>query len=156
MEKPPASISLEKQNIPHQVFVHETPVNSLEQAAADRNQRPELDVRRGQVYVATACGYPDRLSRVCNGVRFCSQFARRRFALVGTGVSKHSKRVRARLRLSRCAQRRRDAANGLVRALSVALYSCACAAEIARRDTVAAGRERLVFRLETNEKTRRE
>jgi Cys-tRNA(Pro) deacylase len=44
-EKPPASIALGKLNIPHQVFVHESPVNSLEQAAADRNQRPEQVVR---------------------------------------------------------------------------------------------------------------
>jgi len=45
MEKPPASIALEKLNIPHKVFRHETPVLSFEQAAADRNQRPEQIVR---------------------------------------------------------------------------------------------------------------
>jgi Cys-tRNA(Pro)/Cys-tRNA(Cys) deacylase len=45
MEKPPASIALEKLNIPHQVFVHERPVQSFEQAAADRGQRPEQIVR---------------------------------------------------------------------------------------------------------------
>jgi Cys-tRNA(Pro)/Cys-tRNA(Cys) deacylase len=44
-EKPPASIVLEKLNIPHRVFYHKTPVNSFEQAAADRNQRPEQIVR---------------------------------------------------------------------------------------------------------------
>jgi Cys-tRNA(Pro)/Cys-tRNA(Cys) deacylase len=44
-EKPPASIALEKLNIPHQVFQHETPVYSFEQAASDRNQRPEQVVR---------------------------------------------------------------------------------------------------------------
>jgi Cys-tRNA(Pro)/Cys-tRNA(Cys) deacylase len=44
-EKPPASIALEKLNIPHQVFKHETPVTSFEQAASDRNQRPEQIVR---------------------------------------------------------------------------------------------------------------
>jgi Cys-tRNA(Pro)/Cys-tRNA(Cys) deacylase len=44
-EKPPASIALEKLKIPHQVFYHQTPVNSFEQAAADRNQRPEQIVR---------------------------------------------------------------------------------------------------------------
>ena len=44
-DKPPASIALEKLNIPHRVFVHETPVTSFEQAAADRNQRPEQVVR---------------------------------------------------------------------------------------------------------------
>ncbi|HEU0296926.1 MAG TPA: YbaK/EbsC family protein [Anaerolineales bacterium] len=45
MEKPPASIALEKLNIPHQVFRHERPVMSFEQAASDRNQRPEQIVR---------------------------------------------------------------------------------------------------------------
>src|SRR5215216_1532435 len=45
MEKPPASIALEKTNIPHQVFRHEKPVMSFEQAAAERNQRPEQIVR---------------------------------------------------------------------------------------------------------------
>ena len=43
--KPPASIVLEKLNIPHQVFKHEKPVTSFEQAASDRNQRPEQIVR---------------------------------------------------------------------------------------------------------------
>jgi Cys-tRNA(Pro)/Cys-tRNA(Cys) deacylase len=45
MDQPPASIALEKLNIPHQVFRHERPVMSFEQAAADRNQRPEQIVR---------------------------------------------------------------------------------------------------------------
>lgn len=44
-EQPPASIALEKLNIPHRVFQHEAPVTSFEQAAADRNQRPEQIVR---------------------------------------------------------------------------------------------------------------
>ena len=44
-EQPPASIALEKLNIPHQVFKHETLVTSFEQAASDRNQRPEQIVR---------------------------------------------------------------------------------------------------------------
>lgn len=44
-EKPPASIALEKINIPHQVFRHELPVDSFEQAASDRNQRPEQVIR---------------------------------------------------------------------------------------------------------------
>lgn len=44
-EKPPASIALDEQNIPHEVFYHQAPVNSLEQAAADRKQRPEQVVR---------------------------------------------------------------------------------------------------------------
>jgi Cys-tRNA(Pro)/Cys-tRNA(Cys) deacylase len=44
-ENPPASAALEKLNIPHQVFRHEKPVASFEQAASDRNQRPEQIVR---------------------------------------------------------------------------------------------------------------
>ena len=43
--QPPASFTLEKQHIPHQVFRHESPVESLEQAASDRKQRPEQVVR---------------------------------------------------------------------------------------------------------------
>ena len=45
MEKPPASIALEKLNIPHRVFRHEKPLMSFEQAAAERNQRPKQIVR---------------------------------------------------------------------------------------------------------------
>ena len=45
MEKPPASLALEKLNIPHQVFHHQKPLMSFEQAAAERNQRPEQIVR---------------------------------------------------------------------------------------------------------------
>jgi Cys-tRNA(Pro)/Cys-tRNA(Cys) deacylase len=44
-EKPPASIALETLGIPHRIFRHETPVDSFEQAASDRNQRPEQVVR---------------------------------------------------------------------------------------------------------------
>ena len=44
-EKPPASIALEKLNIPHQIFYHENQVISLEQAASERDQRPEQVVR---------------------------------------------------------------------------------------------------------------
>ena len=43
--QPPASIALEKLSIPHQLFRHETPVTSFEQAASDRNQRPGQIVR---------------------------------------------------------------------------------------------------------------
>ena len=43
--KPPASIALEKLNIPHQVFRHEKQLESIEQAASDRNQRPDQIVR---------------------------------------------------------------------------------------------------------------
>lgn len=45
MEKPPASIALDKLNIPHRLFNHETPVTSFEQAAADRGQQPGQIVR---------------------------------------------------------------------------------------------------------------
>ena len=45
MEKPPASIALEKLNIPHQVFRHENPLRSFEQAAEERQQRREQIVR---------------------------------------------------------------------------------------------------------------
>ncbi len=45
IDPPPASIALEKLNIPHQLFRHETPVTSFEQAASDRNQRPGQIVR---------------------------------------------------------------------------------------------------------------
>ena len=45
MEKPPASIALEKLKIPHRVFKHKKPLLSFEQAAAERNQRPEQIVR---------------------------------------------------------------------------------------------------------------
>jgi Cys-tRNA(Pro) deacylase len=38
-------MALEKMNIPHHVFRHETPVESFEQAASDRHQRPEQVVR---------------------------------------------------------------------------------------------------------------
>lgn len=45
MEKPPASIALEALHIPHQVFRHEKPLTSFEQAAEERKQRPEQIVR---------------------------------------------------------------------------------------------------------------
>ncbi len=44
-DQPPASIALEKLNIPHRVFQHMNSINSLEQAASERNQRPEQVVR---------------------------------------------------------------------------------------------------------------
>ncbi len=44
-EQPPASIALKKLNVPHRVFVHQSPVTSFEQAASDRKQRPEQIVR---------------------------------------------------------------------------------------------------------------
>ncbi len=42
---PPVSAALTELNIPHRVFVHEGPVSSLEQAAAERGQTPEQVVR---------------------------------------------------------------------------------------------------------------
>jgi len=45
METPPVSLALEKLNIPHRVFRHETPVDSFEKAASDRGQRPSQVVR---------------------------------------------------------------------------------------------------------------
>lgn len=45
MENPPVSIALEKLGVPHTIFRHETPVNSFEQAASDRGQRPSQVVR---------------------------------------------------------------------------------------------------------------
>ena len=43
--KPPVSIALDKLNIPHRVFTHPGKVNSLEQAARERGQRPEQVIR---------------------------------------------------------------------------------------------------------------
>lgn len=45
MDKPPASIALDKLNVPHRLFIHEKPVSSFEQAAEDRGQRPGQIVR---------------------------------------------------------------------------------------------------------------
>lgn len=45
MNQPPVSLALEKLNVPHQIFRHETPVDSLEKAASDRGQRPSQIVR---------------------------------------------------------------------------------------------------------------
>jgi Cys-tRNA(Pro) deacylase len=42
---PPVSLALEKLGIPHRIFRHENPVNSFEQAASDRGQRPSQVVR---------------------------------------------------------------------------------------------------------------
>ena len=44
-DQPPASITLDKLNISHRVFIHEKPLHSFEQAAEERNQRPEQIVR---------------------------------------------------------------------------------------------------------------
>ncbi len=65
--QPPASIALDQLGIPHQVFKHETPVTSLEQAAADRNQRPEqivrsilFQIREGEFVMVLMAG-PDQI-----------------------------------------------------------------------------------------------
>ncbi len=42
---PPAAATLIKQNIPHSIFRHTGQVTSLEQAAAERGQRPEQVIR---------------------------------------------------------------------------------------------------------------
>jgi Cys-tRNA(Pro) deacylase len=44
-EKPPAAQALDDLGIPYRLFVLPGPVNSLEQAAAERNQQPEQVVR---------------------------------------------------------------------------------------------------------------
>lgn len=45
MNQPPVSLALDKLNVPHRIFRHETPVDSLEKAASDRGQRPSQVVR---------------------------------------------------------------------------------------------------------------
>jgi Cys-tRNA(Pro)/Cys-tRNA(Cys) deacylase len=44
-DKPPASLALDQLGIPHRLFHHEKPVAGFEQAASERNQRPEQIVR---------------------------------------------------------------------------------------------------------------
>ncbi len=44
-DTPPASLALKKLGVPHRVFRHEGQVNSFEQAAAERGQRPSQVVR---------------------------------------------------------------------------------------------------------------
>jgi Cys-tRNA(Pro)/Cys-tRNA(Cys) deacylase len=67
-EKPPASRALDSLQIPHQVFRHEGPVQSLEQAAAERGQRPEQVVRSilfrlgEDEYVMALVGGPAQIS----------------------------------------------------------------------------------------------
>ena len=63
IDKPPASLALEKLGIPHRVFSHSGQVNSLEQAARERDQRPEQVVRsilfrvsEGEFIMALAAG----------------------------------------------------------------------------------------------------
>jgi Cys-tRNA(Pro) deacylase len=53
-DKPPASTALDSLGITHRVFRHEQPVNSFEEAASARNQRPEQIVRSILFQVRTA------------------------------------------------------------------------------------------------------
>jgi Cys-tRNA(Pro) deacylase len=45
MITPPVSLALTEKSVPHEVFVHPGQLRSLEQAAEERNQRPEQIVR---------------------------------------------------------------------------------------------------------------
>ena len=65
--QPPASIALDQLGIPHRVFRHEKPVTSFEQAASERNQRPEqivrsilFQVRAGEFVMVLMAG-PDQI-----------------------------------------------------------------------------------------------
>ncbi len=42
---PPAALALAQENIPYQLFQHDGPIRSLEQAARERNQQPDQVVR---------------------------------------------------------------------------------------------------------------
>jgi Cys-tRNA(Pro)/Cys-tRNA(Cys) deacylase len=65
---PPVSLALEQLGVPHRVFRHDGPVTSLEQAAEEREQRPEQVVRsivfrlaKGE-YVMVLMAGPDQIS----------------------------------------------------------------------------------------------
>jgi Cys-tRNA(Pro) deacylase len=66
--QPPASMALDKLGIPHTVFQHSGQVNSLEQAAQERNQRPEQVVRSilfrlaGDEYLMALVAGPKQIS----------------------------------------------------------------------------------------------
>jgi Cys-tRNA(Pro) deacylase len=66
--QPPASMALEKLGIPYTVFQHSGQVNSLEQAAHERNQRPEQVVRSilfrlsGDEYLMALVAGPKQIS----------------------------------------------------------------------------------------------
>ena len=66
--QPPASMALDKLGIPHTVFQHSGRVNSLEQAAQERNQRPEQVVRSilfrlsGDEYLMALVAGPKQIS----------------------------------------------------------------------------------------------
>lgn len=42
---PPVSLALTEKNVPHRIFTHPGPVNSLEQAARERGQHPDQVIR---------------------------------------------------------------------------------------------------------------
>ena len=44
-QSPPVALALEKMGVPHRVFRHGGPVNSLEQAADERDQTPQQVIR---------------------------------------------------------------------------------------------------------------
>lgn len=67
-DQPPASLALEKLEIPHRVFIHTGQVTSLEQAARERGQQPDQVVRsilfrigEGE-YVMVLVGGPAQIS----------------------------------------------------------------------------------------------
>lgn len=45
IEQTPAMLELKQNNIPHQIYVHDGPIHSIEQAAAERNQDVSQVVR---------------------------------------------------------------------------------------------------------------
>lgn len=67
-EPPPVSMALQELGIHHRVFTHPGPVESLEQAAQERNQRPEQVVRSilfrlsQDTYVMALVGGPAQIS----------------------------------------------------------------------------------------------
>jgi Cys-tRNA(Pro) deacylase len=67
-QKPPVSLALTATGIQHQIFRHQGPVNSLEQAALERGQEPQQVVRsilfrlgKGQYAMVLVAG-PDQIS----------------------------------------------------------------------------------------------
>ncbi len=44
-ELPPVARALDERHVPYRLFVHDGPVNSLEQAAHERNQQPDQVIR---------------------------------------------------------------------------------------------------------------
>jgi len=67
-DSPPVSTALKAMDIPHQVFRHPGPVQSLEQAALERGQEPEQVIRsilfrvaKGEYIMALMAG-PDQIS----------------------------------------------------------------------------------------------